>query len=345
MTPTGRCHRTIPAAAVLCLGLVVCARGQSRPEPKLRLDGLFAKKHVTIAVTDSGLGGLSVLAEAAQRLAGAGIFEKVDLVFVNALFSNEGGYNALRTREEKARIFNSALESIAREYHPDLILIACNTLSTIYGQTAFSRSTEVPVVDIIEAGVGLMAKALGDNPGSVVLLFGTPTTVNEGTHARRLAERGFPSSRIMAETCPDLETYIEKDPGGDETAMLIAAYAAEAMGRIKDTAAPFAVSLNCTHYGYSLPLWEDAFDKLGRKPFAILNPNSAMLDFLFARERMGRYPKTAVDVHIVSMVKIADDRKKSIAGCLEKVSPLTASALTKYELRPGLFEWERFIRR
>jgi len=345
MTVTARCHWIIPAGVVLCLGLSLCAWGQTTPGPKPGLDGFFAKRNVTIAVTDSGLGGLSVLAEAAQRLAATRIFPKVDLVFVNALFSNEGGYNALRTGEEKASVFNSALESIAREYRPDLILIACNTLSAIYGRTAFSKATEVPVIDIIESGVGLMAAALSGTPGSAVLLFGTPTTVSEGTHTKRLVERGFSSARILAESCPDLETYIEKDPGGDETAMLIFAYAAEAESKLKDPEAPFAVSLNCTHYGYALPLWEKAFDNLGRKPFAILNPNSTMLDFLFAGARQGRFLKTSIEVRVVSMVKIADDRKKAIAACLEKVSPPTASALTNYELRPGLFEWERFIKR
>lgn len=345
MITAGRRLSIISAAVVLCLGLSLPGSGRTTPALRPGLDGFFAKKNVTIAVTDSGLGGLSVLAEAAERLAGAGIFEKADLVFVNALFSNEGGYNALRTPEEKALVLDSALGSIAREYHPDLILIACNTLSTIYGRTAFSKEAGVPVVDIIEAGVALMAGALADHPGSAVLLFGTPTTVNEGTHAGRLAERGFSSGRILAQACPDLETFIEKDPGGDETAMLIAAYADEGVSRIKDPAVPFAASLNCTHYGYALKLWEKAFDELGRKPFILLNPNSTMLDFLFTRERTGRYPTTTVGVRVVSMVKIADDRKKAIAGCVEKVSPLTASALNNYELRPGLFEWERFIKR
>jgi glutamate racemase len=343
MITTRKRHPFTAAAAVVCLCLSVGRQAQTGP--KARLDEFFAKKRVTIAVTDSGLGGLSVLAEAAERLARAGLFEKVDLVFANALFSNEGGYNALRTAEEKALVFDSALKSITREYRPDLILIACNTLSTIYGRTAFSRKAEVPVIDIIEAGTGLMSASLVDHPGSVVLFFGTPTTVSEGTYAGRLAERGFISGRVLAQACPDLETFIEKDPGGDETAMLIAAYAAEALSGIKDPAVSFAVSLNCTHYAYSLKLWKKAFDELGRKPFAILNPNSTMLDVLFAPERTRPFPRTTVTVRVVSMVKITDERKKAIAGCIEKVSPQTASALRSYELRPGLFEWQKFVSR
>ncbi len=46
-----------------------------------RLDQFFQKSEVTIAVTDSGLGGLSVMADAAERMREAKIFQEVNLVF------------------------------------------------------------------------------------------------------------------------------------------------------------------------------------------------------------------------------------------------------------------------
>jgi hypothetical protein len=94
---------------------------------------LTNKKEITILVTDSGLGGLSVAADVAARLPESGVFEKARIVFYNALFHNSG-YNNLKTDAEKVRIFNAVLKAMNRRYHPDL-LIACNTLSVVYEKT------------------------------------------------------------------------------------------------------------------------------------------------------------------------------------------------------------------
>jgi hypothetical protein len=105
----------------------------------------FRKDKVTIAVTDSGLGGLSILADAVERSKIWKSFQKVDFVYFNALFSNQGGYNTLKSRQEKTAVFDSALSSLEERYDPDIILIGCNTLSAIYNDTIFARRTRTPV--------------------------------------------------------------------------------------------------------------------------------------------------------------------------------------------------------
>src|SRR5512139_1143895 len=122
--------RKSPFSIVLCLAAVLAvlagAAAPPRPDnsaPDPALERFLKKKRVTIAVTDSGLGGLSVLGEAAVRMKKAGTFEAVDFIFYNALFSAEGGYNSLGTRGEKIAIFQSALGGLEKRYRPDLILI------------------------------------------------------------------------------------------------------------------------------------------------------------------------------------------------------------------------------
>jgi glutamate racemase len=313
------------------------ARSASDTPSRPDLRSFFQKETVTIAVTDSGLGGLSVMAEAVRRMKEAGVFKKVDFVFYNALFSLEGGYNSLRTREEKVRIFSSALESLEKHFHPDLILIACNTLSILYKDTAFSRKTKIPVVGIIETGVDLISQSLGGNPGSWAIIFGTPTTISEGTHKKRLIERGFDSSRIVVQSCPELENYIEKDYAGDETEMLIAACVDEALQKVATPRPPLFVSLNCTHFGYSLPLWEKAFQDAGVKPLGVLNPNSRMIDLIFPPEYKQRFPKTEIGARVVSMVEIAQKKIQSLGKWLLNVSPETAEALGHYDHNASLF--------
>jgi hypothetical protein len=118
------------------------------------------RDELTIAVTDSGLGGLSIMAETAARLEQARIAKRVHLVFFNALFSNDSGYNSLPTREAKLRMFDRALTALTDTERPDLIVIGCNTLSVIYPDTAFARSARVPVAGIIEPGVALFRREL-----------------------------------------------------------------------------------------------------------------------------------------------------------------------------------------
>lgn len=317
---------------------------EHRPIIEDKLQLLFQKRRITIAVTDSGLGGLAVMADVAAGMKAAGIFRKVNLIFFNALFSAEGGYNSLKTREEKILVFNSALESLERNYRPDLILIGCHTLSVIYEATPFAKKTKTPIVGIVEAGVELIAQGLKANPDSVALIFGTSTTIQEDTHKKMLQAEGFEAKKIIGQACPELETFIEKGRLSDETEMLIAGFVDEALQKLPAPKPPLIASLNCTHYGYSLPLWEKAFEAAGVKPLAILNPNLKMADFLFEPERKGRFPKTEIFARVVSMVEIARERIDSLGAWLRQTSPDTAAALVHYELKSNLFDWKKFIK-
>lgn len=307
------------------------------------LASFFDKKEVIIAVVDSGLGGLSVMADAEKRMSESNSFHKVSFVFFNALFSNEGGYNSLDSREEKIRVFDSALSSLEKNHSPDLILIACNTLSVLYEDTAFSKNTKIPVVGIVDSGVDLIAQNLRAYPDSVVILFATQTTVSEESHKNLLMKKGFLEERIISQACPDLVNYIEKGYESDETEMLIFAYVDEALQKVRNHRSRLYVSFNCTHYGYSLNKWKKAFQNLGIKPLAYLNPNSRMIDFLFQPHRKNRFSSTEISARAVSMVKIGDEKISSLEKWLREISPRTADALINYEFDENLFEWKKFI--
>ncbi|HUU52432.1 MAG TPA: aspartate/glutamate racemase family protein [Candidatus Heimdallarchaeota archaeon] len=336
---------TIQTLSLIVIGILVfssCTDRQTFAKED-NLANFFSKREVTIAVTDSGLGGLSILGDAAERMKKENVFQKVHFVFFNALFSNEGGYNSLKTRDQKIEMFNSALESLEEKYSPDLILIGCNTLSVLYSSTSFSQNSIIPVVGIVKSGVDLIAQNLRTHPESKVILFGTQTTVSEGTYTQKLEERGFLPERVIPQACPELVSYIEKGYDSDETEMLILAYVDEALQKLGNPEPELYVSFNCTHYGYSLELWEKAFESLGVKPRAFLNPNFRMNDFLFQSLRTGRYKKTNVSVRVVSMVEIEKKRIRSIGTWLERLSPQTADALRNYTHDPKLFEWEKFV--
>lgn len=165
------------------------------------LPGLLEKESITIVVTDSGLGGLSVVADAAEKFRQHPVFKDVKLVFFNALFTSDAGYNGLQSREEKLKVFSSALQSMQDRYAPDIILVACNTLSVLVPDTAFAKASSVSVVGIVEEGVEQIAEQLSDKPSARNIIFATKTTVDEGTHKNLLLEQGFTDAQIMTLTC------------------------------------------------------------------------------------------------------------------------------------------------
>jgi glutamate racemase len=299
---------------------------------------IFSNKTVVrIIVTDSGLGGLSVVADLEQKLKNKGIFKNVDLIFVNSLFSNESGYNSLPDKNEKIRIFSSALESMKNQYNPDLILIACNTLSVIYNDTPFAKNTKIPVRGIVEPGVEIIAKNIQSETDSNVIIFGTETTIKENTHKQKLVSMGKEPERLITQPCPELADYIENSPDSPETEMLISAYVNEALGKIENKKTPLFVSFNCSHYPYSLNLWEKVFQDCGVTPKGFLNPNSSMTDFILHPEYMYRFNMTRITVKVVSMVPISEKKIESIGKLLKDTQ--TSKALLNYELKPDLFIW------
>ncbi len=328
---------------LIFLACFSCVESPSLAQEEI-LHNFFQKEEVTIAVTDSGLGGLSILAEAVERSRVWRGFRKTEFIFYNALFSNQGGYNSLPIHQEKVMVFDSALHSLEDRFQPDLILIGCNTLSAIFDDTAFAEQHRTSVRGIIDAGVELASSSLKENPEAKIILFGTQTTVSQRSHLDRLLKKGFLPERIVYQACPDLVNYIETDYKSDETEMLIYAYVDEALQKIGSNHPPLIVSLNCTHYGYSYELWRGAFKSHGIEPLAILNPNSKMIDFLFPPGTQDRFKKTDISVRVISMVEIDKNKKDSLGYWLQQTSPQTADALKNYELKEDLFEWKSLIK-
>ncbi|HNQ80356.1 MAG TPA: aspartate/glutamate racemase family protein [Candidatus Aminicenantes bacterium] len=340
--------RRISAAVLIpsFLGALACSgppppAGSSHPAGAA---ALFSRERVTIAVTDSGLGGLSIMAEAASRMKAARAFRGVDLVFWNALFSNDSGYNSLPSREDKVRIFDASLRSLAAEVKPDLILVGCNTLSVLLGDVPFARTADVPVLGIVDTGVEMMAEALSRNPRAAGLLLGTATTIAEGEHRRKLLAAGIEEERLVSQPCPDLVGLIESDWRGEEAARLIETYIGEAADRLPDAGAPVYAGLFCTHFGYASALWERAFARRGLTLAGLVNPNSRWVDALDPPARRNRFPETEVRARVISMVEIPAAVRDALGEWLRPLSSETEDALKNYDLRPGLFEWKSLLK-
>lgn len=295
-------------------------------------------KDVTILVTDSGQGGLSVAADVAASLPQSGVFENARVVFFNSLFHDRSGYNSLKSETEKVRIFNTALKAMDKKYHPDLLLIACNTLSVLYDKTPFSKKAKFPVIGIVETGVDLIAEQFDQNPDATALIFATKTTIGSNAHKNLLVSRGYPADQIVGQACHRLAGSIERGYDSEETIGYIKEYVAEALEQISDSTTPIFASLNCTHYGYSMQQFKAVFAELGYPGIEIIDPNPLMADFLFKPPYVNRFPETKVTVEVVSKAKISKQEIESLAKLLQQLSPATATAFENYQYNPDLFD-------
>jgi glutamate racemase len=298
---------------------------------------IFNQTEVTFVVTDSGMGGLSVFAELISLIQSGHYFKKAKIVFFNALFDANSGYNRLATSFDKAQQFDKALFAIQKQYQPDYILIACNTLSVVYPDTPFVKLAEVPVIGIVEAGVNLIVDKLNQNPDSSVIILGTPTTIAAGSHCQKLIQSGIAANRIIQQGCLELTDSIEKGWNSPQTRKYIEFYVGLALQQFEKPDVPFFASLNCTHYGYAAEIWEAVLREKSNHLLGLINPNSAMLDFLRASNAANRYLKTDLQLEVVSKVEIPESIRSSIGNLLKRVSGEAEVALDKYNWKEDLF--------
>jgi len=297
---------------------------------------MFKKEKVTIVITDSGLGGLSICAEIARNLKDRPIFPEVSLIYFNAWPEQDRGYNRLKNMTERIRVFNRALDGMKR-FNPDFIMIACNTLSILYDQTVFSRNAQIPVIDIVRFGVDMIHNRLSTSPVEKAVILGTLTNIAARTHQSQLVARGIDEKRLIPQACDQLATEIEKGSKSSAVVALVGKYMSEAADKIGQEQPHVAAALCCTHFGYCKDLIQKELESRINGNVTILDPNLEMAAFLFAHHRGRRYSDTAIDLKVVSKIFWEETKIDTISGAIEMISAETSDALKNYAYIPDLF--------
>lgn len=296
----------------------------------------------TIVITDSGLGGLSTTANLAKRISKQSPTQELEIIYFNALAENNFGYNNLKSVSEKVSVFSTALESMQSNHKPDFILVACNTLSVIYDKTDFAKNTSTKVVSIVDVSMKLMLDFFKTHIDGTLIIFGTNTTIQSSIYQSLLLKNGIKNQNIISIPGNDLHLEIEKNPNSLKAKKIINMMVKEAISKIKNkTNTPLAVSLNCTHYGYSKALFESAFKEQNHPLTALINPNTAMNDFFFENEIVTNNPK--ISFLVTSQASIDKNKIETMSRLLKDESPQLIEALNSYNLNPNLFEWKSLI--
>jgi glutamate racemase len=186
-----------------------------------------------ILVFDSGVGGLSVL----DCIAAA-------LPQVELLYAADNAYFPFGTKEESALVarVEKVLTALARRFSPDLIVIACNTASTV-ALPAVRASVAMPVVGTVPA----IKPAAEVSVTRTIGLLGTPGTVRR-KYTQALIDEFAADCTVLRHGCAELVELAERKLCGEPVAAsaiddALAGLFEQPGGERVDT-----VVLACTHF-------------------------------------------------------------------------------------------------
>ena len=273
-----------------------------------------------IVVTDSGVGGLSVAAYAERFVRTQGFREPVRLTFANAAPENDYGYNAMPSRAVKIETFDRFLRNVTARCAPDMIYVACNTLSVLLPDTPYFAQAAIPVKGIVETAVALLLEELEADPRRVALIFGTQTTIDAGAYPRLLEARGIDAARIVSQACPGLADVISEDREGARAEAEIRRWVGEAVAKMPRPDAPAVAALACTHYGYR------------KEFFAVALGESAVGDIF---DNTGS--SHAVDVEFLTRYPLPPATIETLTWLLGGIAPRTVAAMQHFLHVPDLF--------
>lgn len=288
-----------------------------------------------IGITDSGVGGLSVCAELEAQLHRSAAGGGLEIFYLNAALRDDYAYNSMASRQKKLEAFDGFLHNVTERYRPDLLYIACNTLSVLFQDPYFQGHRSFPVLGIVESGTEAMLAALREDPVCSLIVFATPTTVGEGTYATRLQDAGVPSGRFVQQACPGLPDAISNDSTGGQAEALLGEFVPAALAQFSRPPERVLAFLGCTHYGYQAGVFERQLSaRVARQ--RLLNPNQAA-----AESMLPHLPAATADagplVRFITPYPIPEKPLQSLPYYLGEHAPATVAALRDFEHDPGLY--------
>jgi glutamate racemase len=214
-------------------------------------------ERLKIGVFDSGIGGITVLSEIHRQFPGQEFYYFGDTANVP--------YGTKSVTQIKNLCSYAATR--IREYNLDLLIVACNTASSLALEEIGTELHPTPVVDVVAAGVATIKNHLTEN--SDVLVFGTKATINSHTYKNRL-HAVLPNTRVIEQACPLLVPMIEE--GWNEHKIL--------RDTVFEYVKPFinkktTALLACTHYPWIKNIFQEEL-----KTSTVLDSAHAVVELL-----------------------------------------------------------------
>ncbi|HVK81750.1 MAG TPA: glutamate racemase [Verrucomicrobiae bacterium] len=218
-----------------------------------------------VLVFDSGVGGLSVL----DAIAGSGHAFELDYVADNAWLP----YGLKSDAELRARV-PALLTRMAAQWAPELVVVACNTASTI-ALDAVRAALSIPVVGVVPP----IKPAAGLTRTGVIGLLATPATVRR-VYTGDLIAQFAPDKRVVRFGSSALVEAAERKLRGEAVDEAAITEAMEGLFGAPGGAEIDIVALACTHFpllveelGAAAPracVWLDSGEAIARRVANVL---------------------------------------------------------------------------
>jgi glutamate racemase len=211
----------------------------------------------TVLVFDSGLGGLTVFREVTKARPDAGYLYVADDAYFPYSKQSEGDLI-----ERVSALMGDLIET----HRPDLVVIACNTASTLVLPHLRARYS-VPFVGTVPA----IKPACARSQSKRVTVLGTQATVAR-EYTRSLIRDFANGSDVALIGSARLATFAEAELNGAPVADELIAQEIEPCFIEQDGRRTDTIVLACTHY----PLLIDRLERLSPWPVAFIDPAPAI---------------------------------------------------------------------
>jgi glutamate racemase len=186
-----------------------------------------------ILLFDSGVGGLTVLAELRRTLPQAPVIYAAD---------NAGLPYGDKSEAQIAARVAGLLGRMTERLHPRLVCIACNTASTI-ALDAVRDVLAIPVVGTVPA----IKPAAAMTRTGVIGLLGTSATIRQG-YVDRLQSKFAADKTLLRLAAPELVAAAEARLRGEPVDMAAIAHAVDGLRAMPNGDKIDTVVLACTHF-------------------------------------------------------------------------------------------------
>jgi glutamate racemase len=183
-----------------------------------------------IGVFDSGLGGLTVVRELFRLMPG----EKI-IYLGDTARCPYGGRS-----EETIRTFGSQDARFLIDFDVKLLVVACNTVSSVALDFVAAKSKDIPVIGVVVPGARAAVRRTAVRKVGVI---GTEATIRAGAYTRAI--HAFdPAIKVYGKACPLFVPIVEEGLLDHEiTRHAVQFYLAEVLDSGVD-----CIILGCTHY-------------------------------------------------------------------------------------------------
>lgn len=245
-----------------------------------------------VLVFDSGVGGLTVYDEIRSTL-GLG-----SLVYVS-----DNGFFPYGEKTEEALVqrVGHIMRLLTQRYHPDMIVVACNTASTVVLSTIRSQMA-TPVVGVVPA----IKPAAAQSQSKVIGLLATPGTVAR-PYTQQLIEAFAADCQVIKVGSRELVIWAEEKLRGQPVDMQ----------GVKRVLQPFIneqrvdqIVLGCTHFPLLVPelqqalgrpvTWVDSARAIQQQVSRVLEQNG----FVLGRGSLAKHHTAVFTAHTPEVAKL-----------------------------------------